>query len=910
MVQAAGAALVVSAAVSILVVSGSAYALPQANNSVLCVGSCTAGTPYSSGQQVEVTLPASSFPPGDVGQHVNIVECAAPGGTVPTDPATCDGLTIQGDTILIGSDGSVDYDNYNVYALPDPDIGDTGTTPKCDLSNECVLYVGLDQNDFTKDGFFTEGFFVNPDSTAPPGDGSQATVGATDPDRSTITATPATAVADGTDQVTATVTLLDSKGQAEPSHTVSVGQGAGHASIPTSATTNSSGVATFTLTDTSAEQVSLSATDGTDSVTVTQRAPVTFVAPTVSAAHSSVTASPGSVPADGSTASTITVTLRDQAVNPDPVSGRTVAVTQGSGTHATITAVSAVTDSSGVATFSATDAADEAVIFSATDTTDETSVTQTAGVTFGTLSVSADASTVMADAPIAQVGAGAGAGTQVTVTLESSAHSPIGGKEVTLSPSTGTAAQVAPTSATTDGQGKVNFTVTDASAEPVTFSATDITDALDITQTVAVQFEVAAPSATTSKITPAISSDTADGSTPADLSVSVDDQFGNGLPGKTVTLQVSDASGNAAAIPVTVGGGTPGVTTAQGTAIFQVRDTTAEVVTATATDTTDGVTLANSATITFTPGAPDPAVSTIGANPSNVPSDGTTASTVTVTIDDHFGNPVASQTISLAAASGASTITPLKPTTGIDGKATFSVTDATSEVVTYTATDTTFGNTPLSDDGVAVTFGTQPPPVPAIADSVLVAGAKSAPADGQSSVTITVLLYDDNGDPVMGKEVSLNPSGGSSTMTTVSGTSDENGQASFTVTDKTAETVTYDATDVTDSLPITGQSVVVQFTPSTGATSSSATSSTGSTSAATSASGTGGSSVGGSGTSGSDDGGSDASTAAQGSVESGATLALTGTPSLLPWLLALGIVMLVAGSAGRRVSQPVPGVRT
>ena len=44
---------------------------------------------------------------------------------------------------------------------------------------------------------------------------------------------------------------------------------------------------------------------------------------------------------------------------------------------------------------------------------------------------------------------------------------------------------------------------------------------------------------------------------------------------------------------------------------------------------------------------------------------------------------------------------------------------------------------------------------------------------------------------------------GSSTITTVSGTTNASGQASFTVKDSTAETVIYSATDTTDSVTIT-----------------------------------------------------------------------------------------------------------
>jgi hypothetical protein len=34
---------------------------------------------------------------------------------------------------------------------------------------------------------------------------------------------------------------------------------------------------------------------------------------------------------------------------------------------------------------------------------------------------------------------------------------------------------------------------------------------------------------------------------------------------------------------------------------------------------------------------------------------------------------------------------------------------------------------------------------------------------------------------------------------------------------------------------------------------------------------------------------------------SGGTLAYTGLPSLLPWLIAVGALMLIVGSLGRRV---------
>jgi hypothetical protein len=91
---------------------------------------------------------------------------------------------------------------------------------------------------------------------------------------------------------------------------------------------------------------------------------------------------------------------------------------------------------------------------------------------------------------------------------------------------------------------------------------------------------------------------------------------------------------------------------------------------------------------------PSTANSTIVPSPANVPADGTTTSTVTVTLLDANNQPVSGQAVTLAGNSGShSTITTLSGTTNAAGQATFSVIDSTAEPVTYTATDTTDGVT-------------------------------------------------------------------------------------------------------------------------------------------------------------------------------------------------------------------------
>jgi len=107
--------------------------------------------------------------------------------------------------------------------------------------------------------------------------------------------------------------------------------------------------------------------------------PATLTVTPVSTTVSTVTASPTSILADGTTTSTVTVTLKDGAGN--PVSGKAVTLTAGSGSS-TISAASGPSNASGVVTFTVKDSVAEAVTYTAKDTTDNITLAQTATVTF------------------------------------------------------------------------------------------------------------------------------------------------------------------------------------------------------------------------------------------------------------------------------------------------------------------------------------------------------------------------------------------------------------------------------------------------------------------------------------------------------------------------------------------------
>jgi hypothetical protein len=802
----------------------------QIPDSAVPISPFTAGTPFSSGQTISVVVPTNTVLPAH--QDVVIAECAAPDDVIPTLTSACDTATATQQTIF-PSGGAIDYKNFQVFALPDVyTLGESPTgQPVCDLTDECVLYIGNNVEDFTQPHFWSQGFFVSPNATddgVDPGDGSApAAAAAVSPTLSTVMASTNTPVGDGTDQSTITVTLNGTNSADAtvpvPDAPVSLTQGSGHSVITTTpTTTNSSGVATFTVTDPTPEQVTYTATSG--SVTVNQTADVTFEAPAVSAANSSAVPSTTTVPNLSDTA-TVTVTALDQGASPVPLVGQTVTLTPDSGSSSLVQPTSQKTGPGGTATFTVSDTAAEVVTYTAV--AGGVTLTSKPSITFGTLTVSASSSTVVATSSTAVTGSSGG--TTVTVTLlNAGGVSPVGGKGVVLT-ATGSATVSPTTAVVTGSNGRAQFTVTDAVDESATFTATDQTDSNLVIGSTSVAFVAPTTVSPTASTVTYVSSNPptvttpADGTSPFNVFVTIKNYSNNVVAGDIVSLAPATPDVKLLITPDTeAGSSTPGATGSDGVAEFQVRDTVAESVTLTAVDTTSNVTLTPSSPIslTFTSGSPDGNQSTTAANPTTVAADGTTSSTITVNLQDHFGNPVTGDSITLNQGGGKSVITPSSATTNASGVATFTVTDTTNEVVAYTAVDTDDGNLAISQLAT-VTFGTPPPDVPTTGDSTIVANYSSVPADGQTAASVSVILMDDNGLPVSGRTVTLTASGGSSKISPATQTSDENGIATFAITDTAVESVTYTAADTSDSVPVYG-SVTISFVAAQPVSSSSA----------------------------------------------------------------------------------------
>lgn len=617
--------------------------------------------------------------------------------------------------------------------------------------------------------------------------------GAVNASTSTITASKANVIANNTDNATITVTLRDINNNPVGSQAVTLAQGSGSSTITaTQGTTNASGVATFTVKSTKAETVTYSASAG--GTTTASTASVTFQPGAVSASQSTVSVSKNSVFADGSDSSTVTVTLND--ISGNTVSGKSVTLSQGSGSSTINPSTAVTTNASGQAIFTVTSVKSETVTYTATDATDSLTVTQTGAVTFVPGAVDAAASTVVASK--ANVIANNVDSATITVTLRDAGNNAISNRSVTLSQGIGSSTITA-TQGTTNASGVATFTVKSTKAEGITYTAT--AGGVTVTATAGVTFQPGSVSAAQSKVEASKANVSADNVDTSIIMVTLTDSNGNPIGGKSITL--AQGSGGS-----TISPSTAVMTNASGQVAFTVKSTKAETVTYTATDATDSITITQTASVTFDPGAVDTNLSTISTSKANVAADNTDTATITVHLKDISGNAISGKNVTLSQGSGSSTITATQGTTDASGVATFTVKSTKAEAVTYTAVSSSV--TLAATTGV--TF--QPGAVSASASKVVVSKANVS-ADGTDSSTVTVTLNDINSNPISGKNVTLSQGSGSSAITpSTAVVTNAGGQAVFTVTNNKAETVTYTATNTTDSVTIT-QTGAITFDPGT-----------------------------------------------------------------------------------------------
>ncbi len=595
-------------------------------------------------------------------------------------------------------------------------------------------------------------------------------------------------------------------------------------------------------------------------------APFTVVAGPVSATTSTVAAGQPSVPDNGLTADTVTVTVRDRWGNPvatAPVhltSTVTPAADPDTVTPATSTPR---TSADGTVAFPETDDSEAQVVYGAT-VGGKVTITQTATVNFTALS---ECSASLTPATAAATSTLQVACTTPTALASSATVTVVAPPGSMVPPSTShyTVGLSAPRAiAVAEGPGSTTdneATITLASAVPpgaLAVSVTGVTNtaragatlvalstsADPVPADVAVTIVAGAPSAAESTVDVLAPSGPADGLSPDTVEVTVRDGSDNPVAGGAVALS---GLGHATVTPPTA------TTAATGSVRFSLADATAETLTLEATAATSVVlghavvsftgisaldyqpltTLTTAATEVFTTGAkvdveayaqmPGP----LGAGDTvtlTAPPGTSLPSTYTdYEIANAFGYPQAiTRTITRSKATGSSTtnrvILTLASPSKLD-KHDEAVVVAVAGAVNPVTPGPAYATISASGPGDTVPSSSQPIDFvvgPASKARSTVVATPTSVGVGQSS-TVTVTVEDTAGNRLAGQTVSLSPSADSATVagdgsnpTPKLSTTSPSGAATFSVSDSVAQAVSFTADDVNAGVGL--DSTTVTFT--------------------------------------------------------------------------------------------------
>jgi adhesin/invasin len=536
--------------------------------------------------------------------------------------------------------------------------------------------------------------------------------------KSSILTSPASLTADGSSTTTLTVTVRDAFGNLAPNTAVALSSpNAGDVFGATTGVTNAAGVFTTTLKSTVAAVDTITATEGSAQET----AIVTFLAGAPSEVKSSIVASLSSLTADGSSATTLTVTVRDAFGNLAP---NTAVALSSANAGDVFGATTGVTNAAGVFTTTLKSTVSAVDTITAT----EGSAQETAIVTFLAGAPSATKSTLVVS-PSSLTADGSTA-TTLAVTVRDAYGNVIPNAAVALS-SINAGDVFGATSGLTNAAGVFATTLRSTSAKVDTITAAEGS----VKETATVTFLAGAPSATKSTLVASPTSLTADGSTMTTLTVTVKDALGNAVPGAPVTLSSINAGD--------VFGASSGLTNAAGVFTTTLKSTLAAIDTVTATEGGPQET----SRVTFLAGPPSAAQSSIAANPTVVNADGTSTTTLTMTVKDAYGNVLSGAPVTLSSTDAGDVF---GATTGVTNSAGVFATTLKS---TLAAVDTVTATEGAAQETTMVTFVAGG--AVSAANSSIVASLAAVNADGSSTTTLTVTVKDALGNLLPGAAVAL-----------------------------------------------------------------------------------------------------------------------------------------------------------
>jgi protocatechuate 3,4-dioxygenase beta subunit len=675
---------------------------------------------------------------------------ASPSSGIPADGSTQSTLTAT----ILDSYGNPVGPGYNVSIGASPSTGthfawvvqnDGNDT---DANGHVASYMTS-----TKSGTYT--VTVNA-GTCSPSTSVSFVPGPISTSKSTFTASPSSLAAGANSSLT--VTLLDANSNPISGQLVTLSStGSGNAFSPASGTTNASGVFTATFSSTKAEAKTITASAGTTNLS----ASVTVVPGAASSSNSSFSASPSSAIANGSAATTVSLAAADAYGNLITNTAVTLSASPSTGTH--FSAASGNTNGSGVYSSTLTSTVAGSYTLSATIG----STVLTSSMTFVPGPVSSTNSSVAAS-PNTNVPTDGVTTSTVTVTLQDANHNAISGQAVSLSAS-GSGNTWGSTSGSTNASGQFVTTLKSSSPGTQTITATAGTTNL----TTSITFVVGPPSSSTSTFMVSPGSQTANGSSTVSCTAVIKDASGNLINGQSVSLSASPSSGTH-------------FTSASGTTSSGVFSTTlTSTVAAADTITMTAGSLVLTSPVTFVPGPVSTSTSTLVASPSSVTANGTSLSTVTMTVLDANSNPISGQAVSFAATGSGNSWSSSSGLTNSAGQfsATLGTTVAGARTITATVGTNTF-NTSVTFVPGAISTG----------NSSFSTSGNNIVANGSSTATVTLTLEDAYGNLISGQSVSFSSTGSSNTITPSGISTNASGQITATIASTKAETKTVTAT--------------------------------------------------------------------------------------------------------------------
>ncbi|MES2528635.1 MAG: Ig-like domain-containing protein [Bdellovibrionota bacterium] len=743
--------------------STNAYGVCSSSNSS-GISTCTLSSTYAETKTLSIATPV-------VKSGTNVVFTSA-GASVAnstisgTSPVTADGVATSTVTITLKDANN----NSVVGTIPTFSATDTGTT---NSNSVCTATNASGISTCTLSSLKAE---IKTLSIATPivkaGGTVTFTAGSPVAANSTISGTTPI-VADGSATSTITITLNDVNNNPVSGQTPTFSAtDTGSTNIYNACSaSNASGVSTCTLSSLKAETKTLSIA----TPVVKAGGNVVFTAGAAVAANSTITGT-SPVVANGSSTSTITITLMD--VNSNPVSGQTPTFTATNTGTTNANGVCSASNASGVSTCTLSSSYAEIKTLAIA-----TPVVKTGGtVTFTAGSAVAANSTITGTSPVVADGT---ATSTVTITLKDVSNNPVSGIVPTFGATNTGTTNVYGTCSASDASGISTCTLTSTKAEVKTLSiATPVVKAGGT-----VTFTAGAAVAANSTIT-GTSPVVADGTATSTVTITLLDASSNPVAGQTPTFSATD-TGTTNVYTACSASNTSGVSTCT------LKSTKAEVKTlsiATPVVKAGG-------TVTFNAGSAVAANSTItGTGP--VVADGTSTSTITITLLDAFSNPVSGQTPTFTATNtGTSNVNGACSASNASGVSTCTLKSANAEVKTLAIA------TPVVKTGGTVTFTAGS----AVAANSSISGTGPVIANGSATSTVTILLKDAANNPVAGitPTFSATDTGAGNTYQACSAT-DATGTSTCTMRSTKAEVKT-----LSIATPVVKAGTTVTFTAGT-----------------------------------------------------------------------------------------------